>query len=76
LEYQVLSECGESVKEECDDGGTEELAEREPLTFWSMDTSIFGTVWLQTASAAEAGPYTQRPLHLHHHLARKPLQSS
>lgn len=70
---------GEGVKEEYGDDGTVEQGkqgEQVPLTFWNMDTSTFGIVWLQTACAAEAGLHTQRPLHLHRHLARKSVHSS
>jgi hypothetical protein len=76
LECQAALEFGEGVKEDCGDGGTVGQGEQVTLTFWSTDTSSFGIVWLQTARAAEAGLHTQRPLHLHHHLARKSVHSS
>jgi hypothetical protein len=44
LEHQEVSEFGEGVKEECGDGGIEELAKQVPQIFWSTDTSTFGIV--------------------------------
>lgn len=76
LERQAVLKFGEGVKEEYGGDETVEQGEQVPLTFWNMDTSTFGIVWLQTACAAEAGLHTQRPLHLHHHLARKSVHSS
>jgi hypothetical protein len=65
-DYRTVSGCGEGG-----DGGTGEREERVPLIFWSTDTSTFGIVWLQTASAVEAEPRIQRPLRHQRRLARK-----